>query len=186
MASRARLSASREIQAENAITFRFIFSPLTFTRTLTRITPVQNFTNDLSWVKGNHNFGFGTNIRLVRNRRDSFDNAFDNAVTNPSFYQGGGATIADPVNEFSPISGATTGVENAVTALIGRFSQYSALFTFDRDGTLLPSGTPAAREFRTEEYDVLFPGRLEDHTQSYPYLWSALRDQHSGLREEWV
>jgi hypothetical protein len=141
---------------ENAITFRFIFSPLTFTRTLTRITPVQNFTNDLSWVKENHNFTFGTNIRLVSNRRDSFDNAFDNAITNPSFYQGGGATIADPVNEFSPISGSTTGVENAVTALIGRFSQYSALFTFDRDGTLLPSGTPASREFRTQEYDFYF------------------------------
>jgi len=142
--------------AENAITFRFIFSPFTFTRTLTRVTPVQNFTDDFSWLKGNHSFGFGTNIRLIRNRRDSFDNAFDNAVTNPSFYQGGGSTVADPVNEFAPISGATTGVENAVTALIGRFSQYSALFTFDRDGTLLPSGTPAAREFRTEEYDVYF------------------------------
>ncbi|HKR14498.1 MAG TPA: TonB-dependent receptor [Pyrinomonadaceae bacterium] len=141
---------------DNAISFRFIFSPLTFSRTLTRITPVQNFTNDLSWVKGNHSFGFGTNIRLVRNRRDSFANAFDNAITNPSFFQGGGATIAGPVNNFAPISGATTGVENAVTALIGRFSQYSALFTFDRDGTLLPSGTPAAREFRTEEYDLYF------------------------------
>ncbi len=142
--------------AENSITFRFIFSPLTFTRTLTRITPVNNITDDVSWVKGNHNFGFGTNIRLTRNHRDSFDNAFDNAITNPSFYQGGGATITDPVNAFAPISGATTGVENAATALIGRFSQYSALFTFDRDGTLLPSGTPASREFRTEEYDLYF------------------------------
>ena len=142
--------------AENAITFRFIFSPFTFTRTLTRVTPVQNFTDDFSWLKGTHSFGFGTNIRLTRNRRDSFDNAFDNAVTNPSFYQGGGATITDAVNGFQPITGALTGVENAVTALIGRFSQYSALFTFDRDGTLLPSGTPAAREFRTEEYDLYF------------------------------
>lgn len=142
--------------AANAISFRFIFSPFTFTRTLTRITPVNNFTDDFSWVKKTHTFGFGGNIRLIRNRRDSFDNAFDNAITNPSFYQGGGSTIADPVNEFSPISGATTGVENAVTALIGRFSQYSALFTFDRDGTLLPSGTGASREFRTEEYDLYF------------------------------
>lgn len=141
---------------ENAITFRFIFSPLTFSRTLTRITPVHNFTNDLSWVKGNHSFGFGTNIRLVRNRRDSFANSFDNAVTNPSFFQGGGASIVDPINAFQPIVGATTGIENSVTALIGRFSQYSALFTFDRDGTLLPSGTPAAREFRTEEFDYYF------------------------------
>ena len=90
---------------ENAITFRFIFSPLGFTRTLTRITPVQNFTNDLSLVKGNHTFGFGTNIRLVRNRRDSFANAFDNAITNPSFYQGGGATIVEPITNSLPDSG---------------------------------------------------------------------------------
>jgi Carboxypeptidase regulatory-like domain/TonB dependent receptor len=141
---------------ENSISFRFIFSPLTFSRTLTRITPVQNFTNDLSWVKGNHTFGFGTNIRLIRNRRNSFANAFDNAITNPSFFQGGGATIVEPITNRFPIPGATTGVENATTALIGRFSQYSALFTFDRDGTLLPSGTPAQREFRTEEYDLYF------------------------------
>ena len=142
--------------SENSISFRFIFSPLTFSRTLTRITPVQNFTDDFSWVKGNHSLGFGTNVRLIRNRRFTFDNAFDNAITNPSFYLGGGASIVDPINAFSPITGATTGIENGVTALIGRFSQYSALFTFDRDGTLLPSGTPAAREFRTEEYDVYF------------------------------
>ncbi len=141
---------------ENSVSFRFIFSPLTFSRTLTRITPVQNFTDDFSWVKGNHSFGFGTNIRLVRNRRDSFANAFDNAITNPSFFQGGGASIVDPINAFQPVAGATTGIENSVTALIGRFSQYSALFTFDRDGTLLESGTPAAREFRTEEYDFYF------------------------------
>lgn len=141
---------------ENSISFRFIFSPLTFSRTLTRITPVHNFTNDFAWIKGNHNFGFGTNIRLVRNRRNSFANAFDNAITNPSFFQGGGATVVEPITNRFPIPGATTGVENAATALIGRFSQYSALFTFDRDGTLLPSGTPAQREFRTEEYDLYF------------------------------
>lgn len=141
---------------ENQITFRFVFSPLTFSRTLTRITPVQNFTDDVSWLKGNHSFAFGTNIRLIRNRRDTFDNAFDNAITNPSFYQGGGSPISGAVNTFSPISGSRVGVQNAVTALIGRLSQYSALFTFDQDGTLLPSGTPAAREFRTEEYDAYF------------------------------
>ncbi|MCM3901759.1 MAG: TonB-dependent receptor [Pyrinomonadaceae bacterium] len=139
--------------AENQISFPFVFSPLTFTRTLTRVTPVQNFTNDLSWLKGNHSIGIGTNIRLTSNRRDSFNNAFDNAITNPSFYQGGGSAMSDLVHEFSPISGSEIGVQNAVTALIGRYSQYSALFTFDKDGTLLPSGTPASRDFRTQEYD---------------------------------
>ncbi|MEJ7701074.1 MAG: hypothetical protein WKF71_15720 [Pyrinomonadaceae bacterium] len=29
-----------------------------------------------------------------------------------------------------------------------------ARFTFDREGNLLPAGTPSEREFATEEYDV--------------------------------
>lgn len=140
--------------AENAISFRFVFSPLAFSRTLTRITPVQNFTDDVSWVHGNHSFGFGTNIRLISNRRVTFANAYDNAITNPSFFSGGGATISTPVHNFSPISGSRVGVQNAVTAIIGRFSQYTANFTFNNDGTLLPSGAPSTRDFRTEEYDV--------------------------------
>jgi hypothetical protein len=72
----------------NSISFRFVYQPLTFSRTLTRVTPVQNFTDDLSWIRGDHSFSFGTNIRLIRNKRDSFDNAFDDAITNPSFFEG--------------------------------------------------------------------------------------------------
>jgi len=139
---------------ENAISFRFVFSPLAFSRTLTRITPVQNFTDDVSWVKGNHSFGFGTNIRLISNQRTTFANAFDNAITNPSFYSGGGATISTPINTFSPILGSRTGVQNAATAVIGRFSQYSANFTFGHDGSLQAAGTPSERDFRTQEYDL--------------------------------
>ena len=150
----------------NSISFRFVYSPLTFSRTLTRVTPVQNITDDLSWIKGNHSIGFGTNIRLISNRRTSFGSAFDNAITNPSFYSGGGNTVSTPINAFSAISGSRTGVQNAATALIGRFSQYSANFTFGHDGTLQPAGTPSARDFRTQEYD----GYVQDSWKLNPHL----------------
>ena len=142
--------------AENAITFRFVFSPLRFTRTLSRTTPVHNITDDFSWVKGNHSMTFGENIRLISNVRSSFANAYDNAVTNPSFYLGGGSSISGLVNggPFQIAPGFASAVQNATTALVGRFSQYSALFTFDHDGSILPSGSPANRDFRTREYDV--------------------------------
>jgi hypothetical protein len=140
--------------AENSISFRFVFSPVGFTRTLTRITPVQNFTDDVSWVRENHSFGFGTNIRLIDNKRVSFNNSFDSAITNPSFFSGGGASISTPINAAFPIQGSRVGVQNAVTALIGRFSQYSGNFLFNHEGTLLPIGAPSAREFATQEYDV--------------------------------
>ncbi len=145
--------------AENLVQFRFVFSPVLnnpVARTLNRKTPVQNITDDFSWVTGNHSMTFGTNIRLISNKRSSFANAYDNGITNPSFYIGGGATISNLVNggPFQVAPGFASAVQNASTALIGRLSQYSALFTFNHDGSILPSGSPANRDFRTREYDV--------------------------------
>ena len=151
--------SSQGDSSANAISFRFVFSPLAFTRTISRTTPVQNFTNDFSWNRGNHSMQFGGNVRLVRNSRTSLGNAFDNAVTNPSFYAGAGTLQSNAISAFLAanslpgIGSGTSDVQNAITALIGRFSQYTANFTFDQDGTLLPSGTPSARRFATEEYD---------------------------------
>lgn len=155
--------------AENAISFRFVYSPLAFSRTQTRVTPVHNFTDDLSWVKSSHSFGFGTNIRLISNTRVSLANSFDNAITNPSFFQGGGSSLTNPIQSTDPtqvainvanniarISGSAVNVQNAMTAIIGRFSQYGANFLFDQSGKLLSSGSPTDRTFKTQEYDVYF------------------------------
>ncbi len=116
----------------NAISFRFVFSPVGFSRTLARETPVQNFNDD-----------------------------FDNAIANPSFYSGGaGNSLSNPIKAFAAanglpgISGSVAAVQNAVSALIGRFSQYTANFTFGHDGGLLSPGTATNRNFATEEYDA--------------------------------
>ena len=153
--------------ADNAISFRFVYSPLAFSRTQTRITPVHNFTDDISWVKGNHSIGFGGNIRLISNSRVSLANSFDNAITNPSFFVGGGSSLTNPIqstslaqvafntaNGIATISGSAVGVQNGMTAIIGRFSQYGANFLFGQDGKLLPSGSPTDRTFKTQEYDI--------------------------------
>jgi hypothetical protein len=141
--------------AKNEIYFRNIFFPVNDSRTIQRTTPVQNIVDDISWLKGNHTAQFGTNIRIIRNRRTSYANAYDTAFANPSGYSGNGNAISDTINAFSPIgSGNAANVRNAATALFGRLTSYSARFTFDRDGKLLPQGTPSEREFATEEYDV--------------------------------
>lgn len=140
----------------NAISFRFIFSPFLYSRTLNRVTPVHNFTDDVSWIKGSHSLQFGTNIRLIRNQRDSFSNSYDNAITNPSFYPGGGTSITSPILAagFNIAGSDISNVQNAVTALVGRYSQFAANFLFNKDGSLIPSGSPSERTFATEEYDV--------------------------------
>lgn len=143
---------------ENEVFFRFIYSPKLFTRDISRVTPVHNFTDDFSWVVNNHTFQFGTNLRFISNQKSDFAVAYDRAFTNPSFYPQ--AAITGPLNAYLQntrgyqVAGSdSSNAENAITAVLGRFTQYSSNFTFDSDGSLLPSGTPTIRDFRTEEYD---------------------------------
>ncbi len=153
---------------ESAITFRFVYSPLLFARTLSRVTPVQNITNDFTWIKGNHTVQVGGNVRIIRNQRDSFASAFDSAVTNPSFYDLSGAVVTNQFldNGYTIAGGSVAAVQAAATAIIGRFSQYSGNFTFDRDGSVLAAGTPSSRNFATEEYDAY----VQDIWRAHPTL----------------
>lgn len=145
----------------NSMHFRLVYEPYAYTRTLARTTPVHNFVNDVSWAKGSHTLQFGANIRVIRNGRVSYTGAYDDMSMNPSGYQQGGNVLSDPVSAYLvgkglPDLASVSETQNAVSALIGRFSQYTANFRFNTDGSLLPAGTPSSRTFATEDYDVYF------------------------------
>jgi carboxypeptidase family protein len=151
--------------ADNAITFRNVFASNLFARGFSRTTPVQNITDDYSWIKGNHSMTFGTNMRIIRNNRENFANAFDNGITNQSFYAGSGNVLTNPINAWLPhLTGLPVGTtittadvntaRSAFAALIGRLSQYTANFNFGVDGKPQTAGAPVVRSFATEEYDV--------------------------------
>jgi len=148
----------------NDVAFRFVFQPNNETHDLKRITPVHNITDDLSWIRGRHNFQFGTNIRMITNSRVSFANAFDFADTNPSFYAGAGDHVSIDFQNFLTTNNlpggraneslaSTSEIQNAATAIIGRLNEYSAFFTFNKDGSLTNAGTPTTRSFATQAYD---------------------------------
>jgi hypothetical protein len=144
----------------NQISFRNIFAPAP-TRTSSRLTPVHNFTDDITWLKGNHSIQFGTNIRLISNATNSFGNSYDFVQTNPSGYDVSGAVLTHAGLD---ASGALifpnldpnfdAALRNALSAFIGRFSSYTANFLYGSDGKILPSGTSSARTFNTQEYDL--------------------------------
>ena len=139
--------------AKNEIYFRNVFFPVNDSRTLSRVTPVQNIVDDISWVKGNHLVQFGTNIRIIRNKRVTYATAFDTAYTNPTGYASSGTPITNGLNAFSPFgpNADRNAARDAAVALLGRLTAYTARFTFDSSGKLLPPGTPSEREFATEE-----------------------------------
>lgn len=144
---------------QNFVSFRFIYQPFSFSRSLSRTTPVHNIVDDFTWVKGNHTISFGGNIRLVKNARTSFGASYDNASTNPSFYNcSGDVVVFDDATCASPIfpaiaAGATTDLRDALTAVIGRYSQYGVPYQYTKAGTLQPLGAGVSRTFKTEEYE---------------------------------
>ena len=125
---------------------------------------MHNFTDDVSWIRGKHTIQFGGNVRVISNSRTDFVNAFDFAEENPDFYQGGGQPVVVAFENYLAANGLpggmagqslsnTTEVLEGASALIGRLTQYNADFTFAKSGTLLPSGSPAVRDFATQSYD---------------------------------
>ena len=145
--------------AENAITFRDIFQTTGFTRTFARVNPTHNIANDFTWVSGDHTWQFGTNIRIVRNKRTSLASAFDNGVTNFGFYQNSGSSLTQALNRYLTANFGTTvaagdlrSAQSSLSAVLGRLNQYTANFNFDKSGKPV-SGQATVREFATEEYD---------------------------------
>lgn len=138
----------------NNLSFRFVFLPTIPAYSFTRVNPVHNITDDFSWISGNHTLQAGTNIRIVRNRRSEFSTAFDNGITNPFFYQSSGNVLITPITAAGyTVTSNIDDLKSALTAVVGRLSQYTARFNFDIDGQPLEAGTPVFREFATEEYD---------------------------------
>lgn len=158
--------------AQNEIVFRDVYEPRLHTRTLNRTTPLHNFTNDTAWVRGDHTLQFGTNLRFINNERASFANSFDAAIMNPSFYDLSGGVLDEVLDDLADRSRDI--FRNAATSVLGRYSEFSGRFLFGNDGSLLPSGSPALRDFATEEYEFYF----ED-------TWQVRRDLTLNLGLRW-
>jgi hypothetical protein len=135
--------------ARETVTFRSIAAIEPLTRSAGRIVPVNNFIDDLTWVKGGHTFGFGTNIRFIRNNRYDFGNSFNCAITNASWLLGTGADLR-PAGIASTLRVSFT---DAMMALLGIVSFGTANYNYDRTGRLAPVGEVIERRFAADEYE---------------------------------
>jgi hypothetical protein len=146
----------------NFVTFRFIDSFDPYSATTTRETPTHNIVNDLSWLKGNHTFKAGTNLRFTRIPSTRNGGSFLSATVNPSWVSGigrtympGGPNCSTPGCSEVPAvaSGFAAGYADAWLNVLGVISQADLSANYDREGNLLPIGAPVARKYGTDEYE---------------------------------
>lgn len=127
--------------------------------------PVHNLVDDLSWTKGKHTLGFGTNIRLVYNGSVSQLASFSSGTMNASWLSTAG--IAGTGTAFDPTSGGFPGVDSSfansydfpVMGLIGMVSEVNAQYNFTLNpkaatGAQVGQGAPIPHHYALYEYEL--------------------------------
>jgi Carboxypeptidase regulatory-like domain len=156
-------------------------SSLAVTRSENYQTPVNNLVDDLSWIKGRHTFQFGTNIRFIRNPRESFLTSFSDGVTNASGLDTAGiagtSSPLDPGNNGLPAvsSGFANSYDYPLVAMMGIVSEVDATYNYDKQGNALPIDSAVKRRWGADEYEFYFQDVYKvkpNFTFTYGLRWS--------------
>ena len=134
--------------------------------------PVHNLLDDFSWTKAGHTFQFGTNIGFVRNPRVSslhswntgegatfwmFPVGFANTagvgcpagVGSPLDPCYGSPTVGGPF----PEPASSTAYDYPMLGLLGMVSLVKTNINYDRQGNIVPPGTPIKRDWGLDWYE---------------------------------
>ncbi|HET7206025.1 MAG TPA: carboxypeptidase-like regulatory domain-containing protein [Terriglobales bacterium] len=127
-----------------------------------RISPTHNFTDDISWNRGNHTFQLGANLRLLRVETHTNGNSYPDVVTNGSWVAGNGKTYI-PGRYSCPFAACDTVPavsEDAYASyadswidILGVLSESDAVYNYDRQGHLIPFGVPIKRRWASNAYE---------------------------------
>jgi hypothetical protein len=121
--------------------------------------PMNSFLDDLSWTKGKHTFQFGGNIGFIRDPRQGFQKSF--STSNDGLGNANPTGFANQSSPLNPVNGGFPGVnplynnsyDLPMAALLGMQVSVSAVYNFNKEGTLLPQGTEIDRDFGLNYYE---------------------------------
>jgi len=127
--------------------------------TTTFQVPVHNFVDDVSWIKGNHTFSFGTNVNIMRNPQSTNIASFSTAFTNASWFTPSG--LANQGGAFDPAafglpavaSGFDNNYDYPLVALVGSVNEVVAQYNYNKDGSVLAQGAPVSRNFADDSWE---------------------------------
>ncbi len=138
-----------------------ITSLVPFTRPTTAFVPVNQFSDSMSWTRGNHTFQFGTDLFFIRNNHLSYLNSFSDVQTNVVYLNTGG--IANDNSPLDPGNAANgypavdknfgPNYDNATGIVMGIFAEGDGIYNYARNGTALPQGQAVNRRYAINDYE---------------------------------
>ncbi len=151
--------------------------------------PVNNFTDDVSWIHGRHTFQFGLQFSFLRNPTTNYNNSYDSGYTNQNWFLNSGlsTTSASPLNpgnySFLPSvdSSFQGNYDSTVTSLLGMVTLGNAVYNYTRNGSSLPSGAAVTRHFAQDSYEMY----AQDVWKARPDLTLTLGLRYSLFSPPW-
>jgi hypothetical protein len=173
-------------------------SSLAVTNNLNYQVPVQNFVDDLSWVKGRHTLSFGANINILRNPQSSNTNSFSYATTNASWLDTSALADTGAPAHFDPGCSVNAGpcvglaypavdssfgnnYDYPMVALLGMITQVNAQYNITHTGQTLAQGAPVVRRFADDGYEMY----LQDSWKVKPNLTFTYGVRYSLFSPPW-
>ena len=125
-----------------------------------RTNPLNNVLDDLTWTRGKHTVTAGLNFRYSHNNTSTFTNAFPLYAYGATELIGLGEDIDTSVQNYlvgklnSPNLQLAnpTAVTNAAATLLGILNDVFVTYQYNKNGQVLPQGTPQQRSFVERAY----------------------------------
>ncbi|HKF50856.1 MAG TPA: carboxypeptidase-like regulatory domain-containing protein [Candidatus Acidoferrales bacterium] len=140
------------------------------TRSTSYIVPVNEFNDNLNWIRGNHALSLGTNLFIIRDNRTSYAKSFSDASMNLAYLNTTGivctSNLSSPLNPSNNTNPATsqpypavdpnfgcTGYDASAMLLYGILAQGDGFYNYTPAGTALAQGTPVRRNYALNDYE---------------------------------
>jgi len=119
-----------------------------------RTNPVNNFVDDVTWVKGSHTITTGFNFRINHNNLSSFVSSYPLYAYGATELIGLGEDIDNSVSAYlgNAQLANPTAVTNASAMLLGILNDVFVTYQYNKKGQVLPQGTPQQRSFIANSY----------------------------------
>jgi hypothetical protein len=150
--------------------------------------PINNFTDDVSWIRGKHTFQFGVQIAILRSPSTNYTNSFSSGTANPDWLLNSGlsttsASPLNPANNGYPAvdSSFVSNYDYPMTSLLGMVTLVNANYNYGRDGSALPQGAPVSRNFGEDSYEMY----MQDTWKVKPTLTLTLGLRYSLFSPPW-